>query len=162
MGEYDLKSNLFFMIKHVFKLMMLLIAFASLSAQNNYYSKKGTVLAGYDVVGYFNNKVIKGTKAYAFEYDGGTFLFASQEHLDTFKANPESFVPQYGGYCAYAMAVKGKAVSVDPKTFEIRDGKLYLFYNSWGNNTLESWLEEQPDTLVKQADKNFEDFKKQQ
>jgi len=150
------------MVKLVVKLIIVLLTISSLGAQNKYYSNKGAVLAGYDVVAYFNNEAIKGTKAFSFEFDGGTFLFASEANLKRFKENPQAFLPEYGGYCAYAMAVKGKAVSVDPKTFEIRDGKLYLFYNSWGNNTLESWIEEHPQDLIQKADINFKVFKNQQ
>ena len=69
------------------------------------------------------------------------------------------YVPQYGGYCAYAIADKGKKVSIDPETFEIRDGKLYLFYNAWGTNTLKMWLKEDVKGLQEKADKNWEDIK---
>ena len=65
-------------------------------------------------------------------------------------------MPQYGGWCAYAMADKGEKVSINPKTFEIRDGKLYLFYNSWGTNTLDLWKKENVKGLQKKADQNWE------
>ena len=71
------------------------------------------------------------------------------------------YVPQYGGWCAYALGAKAKKVSIDPETYEIRDGKLYLFYNAFFNNTLESWLEEGPKELQKKADKNWEKLKTQ-
>ena len=67
-------------------------------------------------------------------------------------------MPQYGGYCAYAIAKDGKKVGVNPKTFEIRDGKLYLFYNSWGVNTLKKWQEDAIE-FQKKADKNWVDIK---
>ena len=50
----------------------------------------------------------------------------------------------------------GALVNIDAETFEIRDGKLYLFYNSWGNNTLDRWLKENPALLKKEADANWE------
>ncbi len=118
-------------------------------------AKRGLAVQGYDVVSYFNGKAQKGTSDYTVKWEGNTYQFTSSEHRDTFEANPEKFLPQYGGYCAYAMAVKGNKVSVNPETFEIRNGKLYLFYNKWINNTLESWLEEGPEKLVGQADKNW-------
>lgn len=136
-------------------LAFLLIAFISVTAtaqQTDYNLKRGFAAEGYDVTEYFNNNVKEGSKEFVTAYDGVKFKFVSQANLDKFKAAPADFIPQYGGYCAYAIADKGKKVSVDPETFEIRDGKLYLFYNSWGNNTLESWNEEGPETLRKKAD----------
>ena len=66
---------------------------------------------------------------------------------------------QYGGYCAYAIAVDSKKVSINPKTFEIRDGKLYLFYNAWGTNTLKLWQKENVKGLQEKADKYWEALK---
>ena len=125
----------------------------------DYNTKKGFAVQGYDVVAYFDNTVQKGSKDFMTTYDGVKYKFSSQENLDTFLENPKQYLPQYGGYCAYAVALKGKKVNIDPNTYEIRNGKLYLFYNSWGNNTLESWLEENPGKLVEQADKNWNAIK---
>lgn len=118
----------------------------------DYNLKKGFVAEGYDVTEYFNDNPLAGNNAYTLNHDGVKYKFASQENLSKFKANPTQFIPQYGGYCAYAIADKGKKVGVNPETFEIRDGKLYLFYNKWGTNTLESWIEEGPEKLRGQAD----------
>ncbi len=117
--------------------------------------KKGAVARGYDEGAYFNNKAVKGSKKITTVYEGATFRFSNPENLAAFKKDPTKFVPQYGGYCAYAIGKKGEKVGINPKTFEIRDGKLYLFYNAWGTNTLELWLEEKPNELVRQADKNW-------
>ena len=125
----------------------------------DYNTKKGYAAEGYDVVAYFDNKAIEGDSDYSTTYDGVKYKFASQEHLDTFIDNPEKYIPQYGGYCAYAMGESGKKVGIDPKTFEIRDGKLYLFYNAWGTNTLELWLKNDVKGLQKKADLNWEAVK---
>ncbi len=142
------------------KKLLILLAFTvatSLNAQGGDYNTKGGYAAeGYDVVSYFNNKALKGNSKYATTYDNVKYKFATQANLDTFKADPQKYMPAYGGYCAYAVAVSAKKVSVDPETFEIRNGRLYLFYNSWGNNTLKSWLKEKPTELVKTADRNWE------
>ena len=131
-----------------------------LNAQTiDYNTNKGYVAEGYDVVAYFNNSVEKGNKKFTTTHDNVKYKFSSEENLNTFKANPEKYVPQYGGYCAYAVAVKGEKVSINPKTYQIRDGKLYLFYNSWGTNTLNYWDKESPDDLVKKADANWETIK---
>ena len=143
-----------------FTLIALLISITSLSAQSiDYNLKKGYVAEGYDVVEYFSNNAIEGKKSFTTTYDNVKYKFASQKNLNTFLKAPEKYAPQYGGYCAYAIAVKSKKVGIDPETFEIRDGKLYLFYNSWGTNTLELWKKENVKGLQKKADLNWEAIK---
>lgn len=141
------------------KIVLVLVALLSLTTsaqQIDYNLKKGFVAEGYDVVEYFNNKAVEGNKKFTTIHDNVKYKFTSQTNLDAFIAAPEKFIPQYGGYCAYAIADKGKKVGVDPETFEIRDGKLYLFYNSWGVNTLEKWNEEGASELQKKADKAWQ------
>jgi len=125
----------------------------------DYNTKKGYVAEGFDVVAYFENKAVEGSKTYTATYDGVKYKFASQEHLDAFQQHPEKYIPQYGGYCAYAMGESGKKVNINPETFEIRDGKLFLFYNAWGTNTLELWLKDDVKGLQKKADQNWEAVK---
>ncbi len=137
----------------------LLIGFSSQAQQIDYSLDSGYIAEGYDVTEYFNNKTVKGSKSYTTTYDGAKFKFVSQANLDTFKANPSKYVPQYGGYCAYALATNGKKVDADPETFEIRDGKLYMFYNSWGTNTFKKWKAENPTVLRPKADTNWEKVK---
>lgn len=136
-------------------ILLLFISTSIFAQKTNYNLKKGYVAEGYDVVAYFSNKAIEGNKKYTAEFDGVKFKFSSKENLETFKKNPKKYAPAYGGYCAYAIGAKAKKVSIDPKTFEIRDGKLYLFYNSWGTNTLKMWQEEGAEVLKKKADKNW-------
>ncbi|MEJ6792795.1 MAG: YHS domain-containing (seleno)protein [Lacinutrix sp.] len=80
--------------------------------QSDYNTKKGFVAEGYDVVSYFENKAEEGNKNFTTTYDGTKFKFVSQIHLDKFTANPEQYIPQYGGYCAYAVAEKGKKIDL--------------------------------------------------
>ncbi len=146
-------------MKKLLGLFLLLFAVTVVGQNKNYNTKKGFVANGYDVVAYFDGQATKGEDAYIAEHDGVEFKFANAENLGKFKEHPEKYVPKYGGFCAYALAVSGKKVSVNPETFEIRDGALYLFYNSGKNNTLQSWLAESPDELKQQADKNWEKIK---
>ncbi len=130
------------------------------SQQIDYNTNKGFVAEGYDVTAYFNNKVLKGNKKYVTTHDNVKYKFYSQENLEMFKNNPDKYVPQYGGYCAYAVGAKGEKVSIDPETYEIRDGKLYLFYNSWGINTLTKWNDEGAEDLKNKADVFWQKIKR--
>ncbi|MFC4723169.1 YHS domain-containing (seleno)protein [Geojedonia litorea] len=125
----------------------------------DYNTKNGFAAEGYDVVAYYDNNAIEGNKLYSSSYDGVNYKFVSQQNLDTFNSNPIKYIPQYGGYCAYAMAQNGKKVGVNPKTFEIRNGKLYLFYNAWGTNTLKLWLKNNVKGLQQKADQYWEAVK---
>ena len=118
-------------------------------------SKKGLAVQGYDVVAYFGGEAVEGNENFQVERAGTVYYFSSAGNKAAFEASPERYLPQYGGYCAYAMAVKGNKVSINPKTFEVRGEKLYLFYNKGKNNTLEFWLDQQPTELVKQADQHW-------
>jgi len=142
-------------MKNTITLLLLIISSALFSQKTEYYLKKGYIAEGYDVVSYFNKKPLEGNKKYQSIYDGVKFKFSSEKNLALFKENPTKYIPQYGGYCAYAIGKTGEKVGINPKTFEIRDGKLYLFYNSWGTNTLKLWLKENPQQLKKQADINW-------
>lgn len=142
----------------------ILIAFLFISttffAQQDYNTKNGVIANGYDVVEYFNNNAEKGNKKLSTTFDGVKYQFSNKENLEKFKKAPKKYVPQYGGYCAYAIGKSGEKVSINAKTFEIRDGKLHLFYNSWGTNTLELWTKEGAEELKTSADKNWEKLKK--
>ncbi|WP_296380697.1 YHS domain-containing (seleno)protein [Winogradskyella sp.] len=144
-----------------FFILLYVITISTVFSQNNldYNTKKGFAAKGYDVVAYFNNGAIEGSKVYSTTFNGVKYKFHSQKNLDTFLKNPKAFIPQYGGYCAYAVATNSKKIDIDPKSFEIRDGKLYLFYNSWGNNTLKKWLEKDVKGLQNKADLNWEAIK---
>ncbi len=132
---------------------------SSFCQTQDYNIKKGYVANGYDVVAYFENKTTEGNKEFTAEFEDVKYKFSSQKNLTTFNQNPKKYIPQYGGYCAYAVAIKSDKVSINPKTFEIRNGKLYLFYNAWGTNTLKSWQKENAEILIKKADKNWETIK---
>jgi YHS domain-containing protein len=108
--------------------------------QKQFNIEKGLALEGYDPVAYFTaGSAVKGKSDIAATHNGIAYRFASVQNRETFKANPDKYEPQYGGWCAYAMGAKGEKVEVDPETFKIIDGKLYLFYNKFFNNTRDSW-----------------------
>lgn len=86
-------------------------------------------LNGFDPVAFFTDgKPVNGSPAIAAEHRGATYYFATEGHKQLFAANPEKYAPQFGGYCAYGVAV-GKLFPVDISTWQVRDGKLYLNLN---------------------------------
>jgi YHS domain-containing protein len=97
-------------------------------AFNSLYAGLGA--KGHDVVSYFlDGKPATGTDAHVAEHAGLRWKFASAEHRDRFQANPEKYLPQYGGFCAWGVA-NGKLFDVDPVNgWRVVDGKLYLNFN---------------------------------
>lgn len=119
------------------------------------YNVEGKLaLLGYDPVAYFQGKAKKGKESLAVTYLGITYYFSSAQNKDTFSQNATAYEPQYGGWCAYAMGAKGEKVAVDPETYKILNGKLYLFYNAYFNNTLKSWNKDEAN-LKQAADRNW-------
>jgi YHS domain-containing protein len=115
-------------------------------------------IKGYDPVAYFTQKkAVKGKKELATSFEGVTYNFSSLANKDAFVKSPTSYEPQYGGWCAYAMGANGEKVEVDPDTFKIVNGKLFLFYNAYFNNTLKSWNKDEAN-LNKKADANWKKF----
>lgn len=117
--------------------------------------KSGLAIEGYDPVSYFDSgKAMEGKKELAIVSEGITYWFNTPQHQELFRANPAKYQPQYGGWCAYAMGDSGKKISVDPETFKVLNGKLYLFYNKFFNNTLKDWNKAEL-ALKAKADQNW-------
>ncbi len=95
-----------------------------------------TALQGYDSVAYFKSgEPVKGSDEFSTIFQGAEFHFSSQENLDTFRAMPAAYAPQYGGHCAWAVS-QGYAAKGDARHWKIVDGKLYLNYN---RSVQETW-----------------------
>jgi len=108
-------------------------------------------IRGYDTVAYFTEgKAVEGNDAFVTEYKQAKWLFSSQKNLDLFVADPEKYAPQYGGYCAYAVA-NNTTASIKPELFTIHQGKLYLNYNESVND---KWVA-QKESYIQDADKNW-------
>jgi len=117
--------------------------------------EKGIAIQGYDPVSYFTEgKAREGKGDINYNYPGVTYYFSSQENKEKFKEDPSKYEPAYGGWCAYAMGDSGEKVKIDPETFKIVDGKLYLFYNFFFNNTLKDWNADE-ENLKAKADENW-------
>ena len=122
-------------------------------------NEAGIAVKGYDPVAYFSTTPTPGHVNITSNYDGALYRFTSAENKKQFDEEPEKYLPQYGGFCALAMS-EGKAVLINPTTFKILDGKLYLFYNGQFGNTLPMWEEDEKNRKAN-ADQFFvnEDYK---
>jgi YHS domain-containing protein len=136
--------------------LFVLNAFAQKETRVKHFNhQKGLGIQGYDPVAYFEQKkALKGSKQYAAIAEGITYYFTSASNKDLFIKDYKKYEPQYGGWCAYAMGANNDKIEIDPETFKIKDGKLYLFYHSVFNNTLPKWNDNEKDLKVK-ADKNW-------
>jgi YHS domain-containing protein len=144
---------------HNFLLLLFLIP-TLLQAQSdeirkkNFNIKKDVAIEGYDPVSYFDGKPSEGKAEFKTTYKGVSYQFSTKANLEKFKANPGTYEPAYGGWCAFAMGDSGEKVKIDPETYKIQGGKLYLFYNFWGNNTLKDWNKNEK-VLMTKGDANW-------
>lgn len=134
-------------------MMLAFISFNASAAKNIYtgwFSNKA--VSGYDTVAYFTqNKPVRGSARFKYEYKGVEWYFSSEEHLKMFKEAPKKYMPQYGGFCAWAVADKKSRAAGDPNFWKIVNGKLYLNYDQ---KIQEKWLKDIPG-FIKAADKNW-------
>lgn len=143
----------------LFFLVLTQVSFAQTddARKKNFNIKKNAAIEGYDPVSYFDGKPAEGESKFTFTHKGVTYLFSTAANLNKFKATPEKYEPAYGGWCAYAMGETGEKVKIDPETYKIIDGKLFLFYNFWTNNTLNDWNKNEK-ALKSKADLNWKKF----
>ena len=125
-----------------------LVAIAGDPVYTGFFSNKA--VSGYDAVAYFTEgEPVKGDRDYQFEYLGANWYFSSQENLDLFKQAPEKYAPQYGGFCAWAVAAKHDRAPGNPEYWAIVDGKLYLNYDQ---SVQEKWQQDIPG-FIDEADR---------
>jgi len=149
-------------MKQLIFVALLFVSSATFSQDKSTLRKKefnldnGVAISGYDPVSYFlKGKPVKGNKMFAVSANGVTYYFSSEADRELFNKNPSQYEPQYGGWCAYAMGKEGSKVEVDPETYKVINGKLYLFYNKLFHNTLPSWNKDEI-RLHQQADLNWQ------
>ena len=110
---------------------------------------------GYDTVAYFTQgKAVKGSPKFKYKYMDVQWYFTSEEHLELFKKNPDKYRPQYGGFCAWAIAEKKQRAPGDPNYWKIVDNKLYLNYDASIQN---KWQADIPG-FIRKADGNWPDM----
>lgn len=110
---------------------------------------------GFDTVAYFTEGLAEqGNPQFAYDWNGAKWYFKSAENLEKFKSDPESFAPQFGGYCAWAVS-RGYTADGDPNEWKIVNGKLYLNYD---RQVKEKWEAEQEKSIT-DGEKNWLKFK---
>ena len=115
------------------------------------FAEDGVAIRGADPVAYFTEgEYTPGSDAFTYDWEGATWQFASAENRDLFAANPEEYAPQYGGFCAWAVS-QGTTASIEPTSWEIVDGRLYLNYNA---GVQRRWSQDIPGNIAK-ANQNW-------
>jgi YHS domain-containing protein len=115
----------------------------------------GVAVHGHDVVAYFTDATpTLGSAEFSAVYEDATYRFASEENLDAFEADPARYVPAYGGFCAYGVAV-GKKFDGDPRFWKVVDGRLYLNLNG---DIQAKWTEDIPGNIV-EANANWAEIR---
>ena len=128
-----------------------LTAVAALADEMTTFVKDAVAIRGADAVAYFTEGAyVTGTPEFTATYDDVTWLFSSAENRDLFTANPEKYVPQFGGHCAVG-AARGRKVSSLPDRWRIVDGRLYLSYSPG----LQKDFDKDPEGIIAKAKANW-------
>jgi YHS domain-containing protein len=137
-------------------LSLFLLSFLACSAQKSQVFQTGDgAIRGYDPVEYFKEKTaVKGMKQFSYSWNGAEWHFVSDSNLLQFKASPEKYAPQYGGYCAYGLS-EGHKAPTEPDAWSIINGKLYLNYNQ---KVRDLWRKDHQEK-IDIADKNWPNIK---
>ena len=144
-------------MKKIISLAIIVVAmFSQVQAQKTeIYAPGGKAIRGYDPVAFFtDSKPVMGADSLSFSWKGATWQFANRQNLQRFKANPEKYAPQYGGYCAYGMS-EGHKAPTDPNAWTIVNDKLYLNYSP---KVKEMWIKN-PSERIEMANKNWTTLK---
>lgn len=130
------------------------------AANNTDDSKIG--LQGYSPVSYLDAGIAqKGVKDHKASHGGVTYYFTSKAQKNKFEAEPQKYLPQYGGYCAFGVSV-GAKFRTDPNKFVVKDGKYFLFLYDLEVDAQQLWLEGDHEKLVAKADNNWMKLSKEQ
>ncbi len=137
---------------------VLFLALPGKAQKAEIFQKEGKAIRGFDPVAFFTaNSPVMGDSMFSYTWKEATWYFASKVNLELFKAQPEKYAPQYGGYCAYGTA-DGHKAPTETDTWSIYNGKLYFNYNQkvkglWTKSTEE---------YIRKADLNWEKIRDQE
>lgn len=126
-------------------ILLILIGITACTTKPEVFSTNEGAIRGYDPVTYFtSDNPEKGSKQFVYQHNGADWHFTSAENLEMFKLNPEKYMPQFGGYCAYAVS-QNYTYETDPLAFTIVEGKLYLNYDK---ETSKAWNEKRTEYII--------------
>lgn len=137
-------------------LILLSTLFCSYSAfAGDFFEKNGLALGGYDPVSYFQENGPKlGNPLVLVKIQGSDFAFVSEQTKKEFLKNPEKYLPQFNGFCAYGLS-RGYKAKTDPDAYSIVKGKLYLNYDL---SVREKWNSDRT-AYIKKANENWPTIK---
>jgi YHS domain-containing protein len=139
-------------MKNIVLIAFLLTLGSSAIAQQKYACTADELaFYGNDLVSYYGNNVLKGKAEFEYNYDGLKLQFATKTNLDEFKKSPNKYLPEYGGWCAIALA-NGSLVQPDFNHFKVQNGELLFFEVRAFFNGKTAW-EKDPDINKIVADK---------
>ena len=145
-------------IKLMLSLVIIMTIGNSANAQIAPVDNNNVAIGGYDVVSYFAGEAKRGFESFSAQNKGVTYYFHTKANRAAFKKSPEKYLPQFDGYCAWGVGAKSAKFPIDPESYDIKDGKLYLFFNAPFNgeqfNTILDWNSRTTE-LQKAAHKNW-------
>lgn len=136
-------------------LMMLIFLSSALQAgaggQRVNRARNGLAIDGYDPVAYFvESRPVRGLADFEYEWNGARYRFATAANRERFAQEPARYLPQYGGFCAFAVS-RGYTADIDPEAWSVVNGRLYLNYS---RRVQRMWQEDVPGN-IKKADGNW-------
>ena len=121
-------------------------------------TKDGVAIGGYDPVAFFDkNAAVIGEPQYSCSYQGKTWHFSSEKNRDKFLKSPDSFMPQFGGFCTHSLS-QGSLVQADPEAFLVRDDKLYLYAEDSLRDREENRSDLDFSDLINKRKKNWSEY----
>lgn len=121
---------------------------------HNNLSAGKTAIQGYDPVAYIESgRAMKGQQELASVLRGVTYHFGTEANRARFAEDTVNYLPAYGGWCATAMA-EGRMVDIDPASFKVSNGRVFLFYKGWRGDALKEWNKDEP-SLSSKADAHW-------
>lgn len=109
---------------------VLALAGPAFAASPETFQTMGIAIHGTDPVAYFTDaRPVAGSMGHALAWRGAKWVFANEDNMRAFEANPTAYAPRFGGYCAYAAAEGAVATSV-PEAWTIWQDRLYLNFST--------------------------------